>query len=315
MVNLTGKNHRYGMFNMKLYSRSGRRVAGRKKGYHFTKGFRVFFCVFIAGAVIFTASYFLFFRNNNGEAPDEGGLPTDAVIAVSPSPAPTPEQEPERTPDPTPAPEPDQKPEPEPEPDPIINGIRIPDRDIDFEALFERNDDVIAWLYVPGTQIDYPVVVSRDNNEYLRRDLDGNYDSAGTVFTDMINCPDFSDRVTVLYGHNMRNGTKFADLHKFREADFFAENREIKLYTPEGMRLYEIVGAYERDDFNILYNIDFSDDAVWETYLDKVFGNTDRGANLFQIPTGTDDLMITLSTCVSGRDDRRFLVQGILNIN
>jgi len=212
-------------------------------------------------------------------------------------------------------PEPSPEPEPAPEPDSYDDGIRIADRDIDFEAYSARNPDFFAWLYVPGTEIDYPVVKSHDNFDYLRRDLDGNSFRGGTVFMDMGNSSDLSDRITVLHGHNMRNGTKFADLHNLRDPEFFARNREIKLYTPEGMRVYEIIAVYIRDDRNILYMVDYSADEVWETYIEEIFSNTDESANLLRIEIGNNDQMLTLNTCVRGQDNKRFLVQGILRRN
>jgi sortase B len=218
------------------------------------------------------------------------------------------------TPEPKPRPEPKPEPEPEttPEPDIYDDGIRETDREIDFEAYSERNPDFFAWIYVPGTNIDYPVVKSHDNFDYVRRDIDGRNFTGGTVFMDMGNHLDLSDRITVLHGHNMRNGTKFADLHKFRDPEFFASNREIKLYTTEGMRIYEIVAAYIRDDRNILYMVDYSIDEVWQAYIEEIFSNTDEAANLFRVEIGNGDQMLTLKTCVRGQDTNRFLVQGIL---
>jgi len=204
------------------------------------------------------------------------------------------------------------EPTPEPTPEPIDSGIRSPDREIDFETLFKRNPDTLGWINVPGTIIDYPFVGSRDNTDYLLRDIGGNKSDFGTIFMDMGNSSDFSDRNIVIYGHNMNNGTMFAGLHKFSDIEFFDENREIKIYTPAGMRVYEIFAAYVTDDDNILYQTDFSDDMVWESYVNKIFRNKDLSANLMQIQIGGDDQIVTLSTCVRGEGDRRYLVQGIL---
>jgi len=217
-------------------------------------------------------------------------------------------------------PKPEQRPEQEPEPEPgadpepysYNDGIHANDREIDFEAYSARNPDFFAWIYVPGTKIDYPVVRSHDNSDYMRHDLDGNFFMGGTVFMDMGNRADMSDRITVLHGHNMRDGTKFADLHNFRDPEFFAQNRVIKLYMPEGMRVYEIIAVYIRDDRNILYRVDYSIDEVWEAYIEEIFNNTDESANLFKVEIGNDDQMLTLNTCVRGQDTKRLLVQGIL---
>ena len=201
-------------------------------------------------------------------------------------------------------------PEPEPGPEPPDDGIRPPDRDIDFEALFEINKDIAAWVSLPGTLIDYPVVASKDNYDYLERGFDGKQNRYGTPFMDMGNSPDFSDRNTVIYGHNMDDGAMFAGLHKFKEIEFFEETREIKLYTPEGMRRYEIFAAYITDDRNILFEKDYTNDAVWELYIKNVFDNED--AILKPIEIGENDQILTLSTCVKNEFYQRYLVQGLL---
>jgi sortase B len=214
---------------------------------------------------------------------------------------------------PQPEPEPP-APEPEPEPEPPDDGIRPSDRDIDFDALLEINEDTIAWVSVPGTLIDYPIVASVDNNDYLQLGFDGKWNLYGTPFMDMGNNPDFTDRNTVIYGHNMNDGTMFAGLHKFKSEEFFQEIREIKLYTPEGMRTYEIFAAYLTDDRNILFEKDFTDDAVWKTYIEGIFANED--ANLISKQTkqiSENDQILTLSTCVKDEFYQRYLVQGLLN--
>ena len=76
---------------------------------------------------------------------------------------------------------------------------------VDFERLQEENKDIIAWLYCPDTEINYPVVQSKDNEYYLRRLLDGTWNIAGTLFMDYRNAADCSDLHTIIYGHNMKN--------------------------------------------------------------------------------------------------------------
>ncbi|HBU11276.1 MAG TPA: SrtB family sortase [Clostridiales bacterium] len=201
---------------------------------------------------------------------------------------------------------------PTPTPTPVDDGIRPSDRTIDFEALFERNPDIIGWLSVPGTEIDYPLLKSADNAEYLEYDVDGDENVAGAIFMDMGNDSGFSDRNTVIYGHNMKNGTMFAGLHQFEDKEFFYKNREIKLYTPAGMRTYEVIAAYPVSNRNILYGMDYADDDVWEAYVEDIYGNKDRSANLLKKQIGEHDQIVSLSTCVRGESKQRYLVQGLL---
>ena len=88
---------------------------------------------------------------------------------------------------------------------------------VDFEALRQQNPDIIAWIYSTDTPINYPVVQSEDNSYYLRRLIDGTRNTAGTIFADFRNAPDFSDRNTLVYGHNMKNNPMFGTLSEYRK--------------------------------------------------------------------------------------------------
>lgn len=193
------------------------------------------------------------------------------------------------------------------------NGLVPSDRYIDFTALNERNEDIIGWISVDGTEIDYPVVQSEDNYDYLVTDIDGEENVNGSIFMDMANKTNYSDRNTVIYGHNMKNGSMFAGLHNFEDEDFFNENREIKIYTRDGMRVYEIVAAYLTNDENILYANDFTDDEVYRKYLDDMLSS--ENGNILDTEINTDDRIITLSTCQRGEAEHRYLVVGVLKQN
>lgn len=213
-------------------------------------------------------------------------------------------------------------PEPTPKPSPTAKaskftpppnpGLRVSDRQIDFAKLRERNPDIIGWISVDGTNIDYPIVKSKDNVDYLKTDVDGDENINGSIFMDMFNNADMKDKVTVIYGHNMKNGTMFAALHDFEDEDFFDENREIKIYTPDGMRVYEIVAAYLTDDRNILYDTDFNNRNVYQKYIDSVVNNREAGANILSKEITPEDYILTLSTCERGQDEKRYFVQSVL---
>lgn len=95
---------------------------------------------------------------------------------------------------------------------------------VDFERLQEENKDIIAWLYCPDTEINYPVVQSKDNEYYLRRLLDGTWNIAGTLFMDYRNAADCSDLHTIIYGHNMKNNTMFGSLPKYSKQEYYEEH-------------------------------------------------------------------------------------------
>lgn len=206
-------------------------------------------------------------------------------------------------------------PEPQPEKKAVLSTFKqISDREvIDFEGLAETNEDFVAWLSVPGTAVDYPVVYKADDNfYYLDIDFEGNESKHGSVYIDMANGTNFMDPVTVAYGHNMKDKTMFASLHDFEDETFFEEHDEIRVYMPDGMMVYKIFAAYETNDDSILYEKDYSDQEVFEKYVGEITANKDISANIRDMQIGQGDKILTLSTCVQGEDEKRYVVQGVL---
>ena len=102
---------------------------------------------------------------------------------------------------------------------------------IDFAELSSINPDIYAWIRIPDTQIDYPVLQrEEDDTYYLRHNSSGRYAFAGSIYTEEANSRDFKDPMTVLYGHNMRDGSMFQNLHFFEDKTFFAEHPEFFIY-------------------------------------------------------------------------------------
>ncbi len=194
----------------------------------------------------------------------------------------------------------------------------LADNQIDFESLKKQNSEIYAWITIPNTNVDYPILQSAtDDNFYLNHDLDKNYSFPGAIYSQSMNSKDFSDRVTVLYGHNMLNGSMFASLHKFEDSDFFEENKYIYVYTENAKLTYEIVSAMSYDDRHIMNSFDFSDDEVYSTYLDSVINPHSISSNVRQgMNLTTDDKLLVLSTCLNYGDENygngRYLVQGAL---
>ena len=198
------------------------------------------------------------------------------------------------------------------------------DNPIDFAALREENEDVCAWITVPGTLsvddkgrnigVDYPIVQSthNDDNYYLNHSFSGSYNDHGALFIQRVNSYDFSDPNTVIYGHNMLDGSMFRTLHNFRDPDFFEANDTFYIYTPHHILTYRIFAAYRYDNRLILASFDFSNKEVFADYLQSCLNPTSMIRNVREGVTLTaDDKIVTLSTCIS--DARyRYLVQGVL---
>ncbi len=187
---------------------------------------------------------------------------------------------------------------------------------INFEDLQSKNSDLYAWIYIPNTSVDYPIAQSApdvDDSFYLHHGIDKSYFFAGTIYTEKANSKDFTDKNTLLYGHNMLDGSMFTTIHKFEDEKFFNENEYIYIYTPGHILTYRIFAAYESDDRHILNSYDFSKDDVWEEYVKQVSKpESIYTCNYRDVGLSTDNTIITLSTCTSYRSNNRYLVQAYL---
>lgn len=189
--------------------------------------------------------------------------------------------------------------------------VEIP---IDFQTLQTRNSDIYAWIEIPGTAIDYPVVQRKgDNSYYLSHNTDGEEDAAGAIFTEDYNSKTFQDPNTVLYGHNMKNGSMFQNLLSYADRSFFDEHREVIVYMPDAVLHYKIFAAYLYDSRHLLQSFDFSDPIVMGNYLESIQSLRSMTANIdTEMELVSTDRILTLSTCYKGQNDKRYLVQAVL---
>ena len=186
---------------------------------------------------------------------------------------------------------------------------------LSFDELTEKNPDIYAWLYVPGTNVDYPVCQSLDgdDNFYLDHNIYRQYQFSGTIYSQSMNERDFSDPVIVLYGHNMLNGSMFASLHNFEDEDFFKEYNTAFVITKDKLLTYLVYSAYTYDDRHILNSFHMDHEDSFLSYLDSTLhpryydGIVREGVTLDK-----DSRILTLSTCTNGASNTRFLVQGVL---
>lgn len=189
------------------------------------------------------------------------------------------------------------------------------DNPIDFASLREKNSDIIGWIRIPGTRIDYPILQSGEGTVesfYLDHNADRQKSKAGSIYIQKINAPSFLDPNTLVYGHYMANGSMFADLHQFRKEKFFAENDTITVYTPDHIYTYRIYSAFVFDDRHILNSYNFHTDEGYEQFLAVTRNPSSMRRQVREgVEVTTDDRIITLSTC-TGVDIERYLVVGVL---
>ena len=130
-------------------------------------------------------------------------------------------------------------------------------KEIDFEGLRKINEDLVAWIQIPGIGLDYPVVQGEDNEYYLYHTFQKENNKAGSIFLDYRNHDDFTDRRVILYGHNMKDGSMFHVLRNYQDIDFFQEHTDMEVYLPDGRTLnYQITACEQVPADSEIYQIE-----------------------------------------------------------
>lgn len=178
---------------------------------------------------------------------------------------------------------------------------------VDFDTLQSVNPDIQAWLYMSGSSIHYPVLQAEDNSTYLYRLADGSSNAHGSLFIDCRNAGDFSDWNTLIYGHNMKDGSMFGGLKKYRKQAYYDAHPEMTLFTPEKTYRLEIFAAVTTDVSAAVYRVPAAREE-----RDELVQWAQRNSEIeCDVSIGTEDRIVTLSTCTGGDDDR-FVVLAVL---
>ncbi|MDE6926983.1 MAG: class B sortase, partial [Acetatifactor sp.] len=221
-------------------------------------------------------------------------LPTPSPEPATPSPSATPAATPTATPTPTPVPTPE--------------AVTNP-----YKDAFLSNDDMRAWIRIPGTNIDYPVMwTPEDEQYYLYRDFDGSENQNGCLILDTDSCVDPLTTNLIIHGHNMKSGAMFGHLTDYRQETFYQEHKDIILYTEECQRNYEVIAVFpsqvfrKSDDVFKFYQFFQAD--TQEEFDD--FYNNIKEMSLYDTGVTAEfgDHFITLSTCVYHVETGRFVV-------
>lgn len=185
---------------------------------------------------------------------------------------------------------------------------------IDFATLQQQNPDIYAWIQIDGTNINYPVVQSASDNEYyLNHTVEGAEGYPGSIYTENLNSKDFTDFNTLIYGHDMKDGSMFQNLHNYTDRTYMEQHPDVVIYTPDKKLTYRIFAAVVYDDRHIMRSYDFSLPEQRQAFLDSVTGSRDMGNVVRDDVTVTkDSQIITMSTCMTGQEDKRLIVSAVL---
>ncbi len=185
--------------------------------------------------------------------------------------------------------------------------VKIP---IDFAKLKKKNADIYAWIRIEDTRIDYPIVQSAtDDSYYLNHTVDGQAGYPGSIYTESVNAKDFTDFNTLIYGHDMMDGSMFKHLHKFESEKFFKEHDTITIYTETEIKTYRIYAAVVFDDRHIVYSFDQETPEGRLEFI-KALKTSMNWKTHFREGMEIDEnsRLITLSTCIANQPTKRYIV-------
>ena len=247
-------------------------------------------------------------RNSHSEAlalVATGGETTQSVLPTVPETAPpAPETEPETQA----APQPVWLPAPPEEEDPHIRELS----GMDLESLRQVNPDVVGWILIPDTAVNYPLMQGQDNDYYLTRTWEKKSNSAGSIFLEYLNSSLLTDFNTIVYGHNMKNGSMFAELLHYRKPEYRDAHPYIYIRSDQGVYRYEVFSAYLADVDSFTYDLRFPSTEARAQFLSSAADNSDFSCD---VRPETTDRVLTLSTCSAAGDySTRWVVHARLKM-
>ena len=180
---------------------------------------------------------------------------------------------------------------------------------VDFNSLLQENSDVVGWIYCEGTPINYPVLRGATNDTYLHTTIGGQSNSAGSIFMDYRCKEDLSGINTVIYGHNMKNGSMFAALHKYSSQEFYEEHPVMWYLTPSGNYRFDLIAGYVGEDEADVYDL-FTEQSQLTEYLSYARSRSTFTPDeaLSSIPAENIPRIVVLSTCSYEFSDARYVV-------
>ncbi|QJD87036.1 class B sortase [Cohnella herbarum] len=177
-----------------------------------------------------------------------------------------------------------------------------------FADLVKLNEDIVGWVKIDETRIDYPVVQAEDNDFYLSNDVNRKSNVAGSIFMDYRNKVGEANRNTILYGHDMKNKTMFAGLIDYESRWNFENKALIEFDTIYGDAKWVIFSAYTTDSSFDYIKTEFGSDEEFQVFLDTVQA---KSLHASDVKVTAKDTILTLSTCSSAYEDARFVVHAV----
>lgn len=260
-----------------------------------------FLLVFLGSTAMFL---FSFIENHKGEAAYQAAESVANIATEPPIEVPT-ESPTEESTEPAEAVKLQWKPVPVTDNDPNLQTIAR----INLNALRTISPQVTGWIFIPGTRVHYPILQGEDNDYYLNHTWEGESNLCGSIFMEAMNSAHFTDFNTIIYGHNMKNGSMFAALHDYSTLDFWEQHPYVYLATDEGVLRYEIFSSYDASVNSQAYGLSFHKVQTREEFIQKAVENSEIDVGI--VPEVTDRIL-TLSTCTGWSYRERRVVHAYL---
>lgn len=176
---------------------------------------------------------------------------------------------------------------------------------VDLDGLKEVNPQIIGWIRIPDTPVDYPLIMPEDNSYYLKHTYNHTYSDFGSIFVDA-GCT-FEDRNTVIYGHNTKNESMFGSLKKYKDTAYFEGHPYVYILNGDEEKKYEIIAAMTVEVTDPVYTFDTGSDETQKAWLSDLLARSElQTGNKYNF-TG-EEKTVTLSTCTSRTKTERFVV-------
>lgn len=198
-------------------------------------------------------------------------------------------------------------PAPVEEEDPNIQALE----EMDLSALQQVNDDVLGWIRIPDTKVDYPLLQGADNQFYLNNNWKGTKEYVGSIFLECQNSPDLTDFNTIIYGHNMNNGSMFGSLRQYRYGSHWQEHPYVYIRSGAGVLRYEVFSTYTAAVDSDTYVLSFRQEQNRKDFIAMALENSEIDTGI--VPEATDRIL-TLSTCSGAGYSTRRVVHARLKM-
>lgn len=178
---------------------------------------------------------------------------------------------------------------------------------VNLDVLREVNPEVIGWVCIPDTDVSYPLMQTSDNQHYLNNTWKNERSSVGSIFLESTNSPDLSAFNSIIYGHQMNDGSMFGRLERFSNQEYWEEHPNIYIATDDGVFRYDIFSAFRVGIREIVYRLDIEKEKTQQEFIDFCLSRSSINTGIKPDPK---DNVVTLSTCTGWGYSQRWVVVG-----